>query len=63
MNSGFKVKVTIMFRGREMSHTELGKNMLDKLAEELQDLGTVESQAKLEGRNMQIIVAPNAVKK
>jgi translation initiation factor IF-3 len=63
LNSGFKVKVTIMFRGREMSHTELGKNMLEKLAEELQDLGTVESQPKLEGRNMQIIVGPNTVKK
>ncbi|OFW56045.1 MAG: translation initiation factor IF-3 [Candidatus Solincola sediminis] len=63
LNAGSKVKVTIMFRGREMSHTELGKNLLEKLAEELQELGTVESMPKLEGRNMQMIVSPNMVKK
>lgn len=58
LSSGFKVKVTIMFRGREMSHTELGRNLLEQLAEELADLGTVESQPKLDGRNMQMIMAP-----
>jgi translation initiation factor IF-3 len=58
LNSGYKVKVTIMFRGREMSHTELGKNLLEQLAEELIDLGVVESEAKLDGRNMQMIMAP-----
>ncbi len=58
LNSGYKVKVTIMFRGREMSHTELGKNLLEQLAEELADLGVVESEAKLDGRNMQMIMAP-----
>jgi translation initiation factor IF-3 len=63
LNSGSKVKVTIMFRGREMSHTDLGKNLLEKLAEELAELGTVESLPKLDGRNMQMIVAPHAVKK
>jgi translation initiation factor IF-3 len=63
LNSGSKVKVTIMFRGREMSHTELGKNLLEKLAEELEELGTIESRPKLDGRNMQMIVAPHAVKK
>lgn len=62
LNSGFKVKVTIMFRGREMSHTDLGKNLLEKLAEELLDLGTVESSPRLDGRNMQMIVAPNVKK-
>jgi translation initiation factor IF-3 len=63
LESGSKVKVTIMFRGREMSHTELGKNLLEKLAEELQEEGTVESQPKLDGRNMQMIIAPRMVKK
>jgi translation initiation factor IF-3 len=58
LTSGYKVKVTIMFRGREMSHTELGRNLLEQLAEELADLGTVESEPKLDGRNMQMIVAP-----
>lgn len=63
LKSGYKVKVTIMFRGREMSHTELGKNLLAQLAEELEELGTVESQPKLDGRNMQMIMAPLSVAK
>jgi len=58
LNSGYKVKVTIMFRGREMSHTELGRNILEQLSEELIELGTVESQPKLDGRNMQMIMSP-----
>jgi translation initiation factor IF-3 len=63
LNSGYKVKVTIMFRGREMSHTELGRNLLDQLAEELQDLGVVESAPKLDGRNMQMVMAPLSANK
>jgi translation initiation factor IF-3 len=63
LRSGYKVKVTIMFRGREMSHTELGRNLLAQLAEELEELGTVESNPKLEGRNMQMIMAPLATAK
>ncbi len=58
LKAGNKVKVTIMFRGREMSHTDLGRSLLDQLAEELSELGTVESQPKLDGRNMQMILAP-----
>jgi translation initiation factor IF-3 len=58
LNSGYKVKVTIMFRGREMSHTELGQHLLQQLAEELEGLGVVETQPKLDGRNMQMIMAP-----
>jgi translation initiation factor IF-3 len=58
LNSGFKVKVTIMFRGREMSHTELGEHLLQQMAEELTDIGVVESKPKLDGRNMQMVVAP-----
>jgi translation initiation factor IF-3 len=54
-----KVKVTIMFRGREMAHTENGKEVLDDVVEEIGDLAVVEQQARLEGRNMFLILAPN----
>jgi translation initiation factor IF-3 len=47
-----------MFRGREMAHPEIGLNMLEKLAEDLKDVATVESQPKLEGRNMHMLLAP-----
>ncbi|CAN5897009.1 translation initiation factor IF-3 [soil metagenome] len=57
-----KVKVTIMFRGREMAHTENGKEVLDDVIEEIGDLAIVEQQARLEGRNMFLILAPNSRK-
>lgn len=55
---GDKVKATIMFRGREMSHTELGKVLLDRLAERCKNIANVERHAKVEGRNMIMILAP-----
>ncbi|MDR1422830.1 MAG: translation initiation factor IF-3 [Coriobacteriales bacterium] len=55
---GAKVKVTIMFRGREMAHPELGLNILEKLAGDLTDEATIENQPKLEGRNMFMLIAP-----
>ncbi|CCO07270.1 Translation initiation factor IF-3 [Desulforamulus hydrothermalis Lam5 = DSM 18033] len=58
LKDGDKVKVTIMFRGREIVHTELGKKLLDRLAEDLKELCLVERQAKLEGKNMIMILAP-----
>lgn len=58
LESGDKVKVTIMFRGREMSHPELGKALLDRVADVVKDIGNVERGAKLEGKNMSIIVSP-----
>ncbi len=58
LDAGAKVKVTIMFRGREMAHPELGLNILEKLAGELQDLAIIENQPKLEGRNMHMLIAP-----
>jgi translation initiation factor IF-3 len=58
LEEGDKVKVTIMFRGREMSHTELGRELLDRVAEVVKDQGNVERTAKLEGRNMSMIVTP-----
>lgn len=58
LEEGDKVKVTIMFRGREMSHPELGRDLLDRVAEVVQELGSVERAAKLEGRNMSVIISP-----
>jgi translation initiation factor IF-3 len=58
LDGGAKVKVTIMFRGREMAHPELGLNILERLAEELTELAIIETQPKLEGRNMHMLLAP-----
>lgn len=60
LEDGDKVKVTIMFRGRELSHPELGKEILDRVAEQLKDNVTIERDAKLEGKNMIMILAPKA---
>ncbi|MDR0350779.1 MAG: translation initiation factor IF-3 [Coriobacteriales bacterium] len=62
LTSGSKVKVTIMFRGREMAHPELGLNILEKLAEDLKAEAVIESQPKLEGRNMFMLIAPTKKK-
>lgn len=53
-----KVKVTIMFRGREMAHPELGRNILERVAQDVADLATVETKPNLEGRNMTMMLAP-----
>jgi len=58
LNKSARVKVTIMFRGREMAHTELGRKLLDRLAEDLQELATVDAYPKLDGRNMVMVLAP-----
>jgi translation initiation factor IF-3 len=58
LGHGARVKVTIMFRGREMAHTELGKRILDRLVEDLDGVATVEQQPKLDGRNMVMVIAP-----
>jgi translation initiation factor IF-3 len=58
LNAGARVKVTIMFRGREMAHTELGARILDRLVEDLDGLATVDQPAKLDGRNMVMVIAP-----
>ena len=54
-----KVKVTIMFRGREVTHPERGTMILDRLAEELSELGVVEQRPMQEGRNMTMMMAPS----
>src|SRR5205085_3108841 len=53
-----KVKITIMFRGREQSHPERGRALLDRVAEDVAELGTVESAPEQEGRNMHMLLAP-----
>jgi translation initiation factor IF-3 len=58
LEAGARVKVTIMFRGREMAHTELGQRILDRLVEDLDGLATVEQPSKLDGRNMVMVLAP-----
>ncbi|SFT87378.1 translation initiation factor IF-3 [Selenomonas sp. GACV-9] len=62
VEEGNKVKVTIMFRGRELSHPELGKEVLSRVAEKLGDSVSIERNAKLEGKNMTMIVAPKVQK-
>jgi translation initiation factor IF-3 len=56
--AGAKVKVTIMFRGREMAYPELGRAILDRLKADLEDIAVVENMPKLEGRNMHMLIAP-----
>ena len=58
LDDGDKVKVTIMFRGRELSHPELGRKVLDKMALQIKDIANIERGAKLEGKNMIMILAP-----
>jgi translation initiation factor IF-3 len=58
LGQGARVKVTIMFRGREMAHTELGRRLLDRLTEDLRELATVDAYPKLDGRNMVMVMAP-----
>jgi translation initiation factor IF-3 len=58
LRGGDKVKVTIMFRGREVQHPELGERLLRRLASDLEDLGRIESQPNLDGRNMVMVMTP-----
>jgi translation initiation factor IF-3 len=58
LKAGAKVKITIMFRGREMAHTDLGRKILDQLITELGDTIVVDSMPKQEGRNMIMVIGP-----
>lgn len=58
VEEGDKVKVTLRFRGREMAHQDLGKQLLDKVQEDLGDKAKIEAQPKLEGRQMIMVIAP-----
>ncbi|PLX80785.1 MAG: translation initiation factor IF-3 [Desulfuromonas sp.] len=58
LGEGNKVKVTIMFRGREVTHPEFGRRILERVAEELKDIAQVESHPNMAGRFMSMVVAP-----
>jgi len=58
LKKGARVKITIMFRGREMAHPEQGRIVLDRLAEDLKPFATIEQKPLIEGRNMHMLVAP-----
>ena len=62
LKEGNKVKVAIRFRGREMGHAENGQALMEKIAMKCEEYGTVEKQAKLEGRNMLMFLAPKSNK-
>lgn len=59
LEKGSKVKVTIMFRGREQSRPELGYRLLERLAADVEEFGIVESRPKQDGRNMTMVLGPN----
>src|SRR5436305_2291852 len=59
LSEGHKVKITIMFRGRELSHQELGLRILDRVADKVNDLAKVEAAPKVDGRNMIMVLAPD----
>jgi len=58
LTEGDKVKVTLRFRGREMAHQELGRDLLKRVETDLEELGTVEQYPKMEGRQMVMVIAP-----
>ena len=58
LGKGAKVKITIMFRGREMAHPEQGLSILERLADDLKGLAVVEQKPKMEGRNMHMLISP-----
>ncbi|MCS7294038.1 MAG: translation initiation factor IF-3 [Chloroflexota bacterium] len=59
---GDKVKITVMFRGREITHPQIGKNLLDRVVARLETIASVEKPAALEGRHMSVILAPDKKK-
>ena len=60
LTNGDKAKISLIFRGREITHPELGKEVLDRIAEEIEDIGVVEQAPKLEGRNMTMLLSPKS---
>jgi translation initiation factor IF-3 len=59
LEEGHKVKLTIMFRGREVQHPELGRKILDQVAEQMNDIAKVEAYPRLDGRNMTMVLGPD----
>jgi translation initiation factor IF-3 len=63
LDNGDKVKVSIWFRGREMQHRELGMQMLDRIEKDTEEFANVEQKAKMEGRQLGMMLAPKSKKK
>lgn len=62
LENGDKVKVTLRFRGREMAHQNLGRQLLERVAEDVKEIGRVENMPKMEGRQMIMMIGPNPQK-
>ena len=62
LEKGDKIKVTVRFRGRQMAHTELGLDVLNKFADRLKDISEIESQPKLDGKSMIMLLMPKKIK-
>ncbi len=62
IKEGDKVKITVMFRGREVTHPQLGKELLDRVYDRLKDIAGIEKPASMEGRHMTMILVPGHVK-
>jgi translation initiation factor IF-3 len=58
LESGNKVKATVMFRGREITHKEYGRDILERFVEELKDVSKIDVEIKMEGRNMTVLLSP-----
>ena len=59
LKEGNRVKAVVQFRGREIAHTDLGRKLLTRFAEDLASFGSVEGSARLEGRNAHILISPS----
>jgi len=62
IEKGDKVKASVRFRGRAITHKDLGKEVLNRLADEMKDIASVQSKPKMEGRNMFMMLAPSSDK-
>lgn len=63
LSKGNKVRLTCVFRGREMQHPEIGKRVVQKMCDDLAELGLAESEAKFFGKSLSVVIAPGTVKK
>jgi len=63
LDRGDKVKVTILFRGREITHPEIGLKLLQKMVESLNEIASLERQPSLDGKRMSIILSPGVIQK
>jgi translation initiation factor IF-3 len=59
LENGDKVKVTLRFRGREMAHMDLGRELLERVAKDIEEIGKIEAMPRVEGRQMVMMIGPN----